>query len=488
MADETKVKQLSDDEYNRMMHGSFAHEAIKSAMAQGEQAQQQNVQANAAPGIVQSQPAIPPKINLPKISKSVEPPVAGQPDANAVAQQVNKAITNLQISTPPPKPPSSADHLIDQISSNWQIPATVVGIGTAIAGVSYLMGRKGLKDRDISNRKEPTMGDIPEEWKGIVAKSEQNAAAKAAEAAAKTNPVPQNYTAGVPSIQKNVETSPTGAFTQQSGYKQPIPATSQPQPSQFDLSKLGESRDPLANRGFQYPVVPTAEPTTIAPTEKSTSKGPKKEPAVVTFKTAKDIPEGFVFRPDVGNLDRSLGNILGLEHRANAREMFAGGKPFGQFKGSGPTAFNDEISRLTTNYFQKLQSEIPETILSRDARKAQGIPSDFGTYATKTNFGKAAKVAGVAGTLIAVADLANAKTAEQKANAGVNLLEAVLPPGADILEAGKGSTLSAEQVQQRQNAYLLGSPYAQTEQAKLARLREKAGAGRGIAPPSAYMR
>ena len=146
MADETKIKQLSDDEYNRMMHGSFAHEAIKSAMAQGEQAQQQNVQANAAPGIVQSQPAIPPKINLPKISKSVEPPVAGQPDANAVAQQVNKAINNLQISTPPPKPPSSADHLVDQITSNWQIPATVVGIGTENRSALSVHSRKAERE------------------------------------------------------------------------------------------------------------------------------------------------------------------------------------------------------------------------------------------------------------------------------------------------------------------------------------------------------
>jgi hypothetical protein len=43
--------------------------------------------------------------------------------------------------------------------------------------------------------------------------------------------------------------------------------------------------------------------------------------------------------------------------------------------------------------------------------------------------------------------------------------------------------------QQRiESSALLGSPYAQTEWAKNQRLKEKAGAGRGIAPPSAYMR
>jgi hypothetical protein len=89
-----------------------------------------------------------------------------------------------------------------------------------------------------------------------------------------------------------------------------------------------------------------------------------------------------------------------------------------------------------------------------------------------------------AAVLAATIEFANAKTPEQKANAGTNLLGAVLPPGADILEAG-APTVSGQSIS---NAYKLGSPYAQTEEAKKARLKEKAGAGRGIAPPSAYMR
>lgn len=233
--------------------------------------------------------------------------------------------------------------------------------------------------------------------------------------------------------------------------------------------------------------------TGVAPTEPVTPKAPKKEPAVATFKTLADVPKGYEFRSDVGNLDRSLGNILGLEHRANAREMFTGGKPFGQFTGSGPTAYNDEISRLTTNYFQKLQSEIPETILSRDARKAQGIPSDFGTYATKTNFGKAAKVGGVAGTLFAVADIANAAQQGkygQAAVQGVDVATDYIPMVAQLKQGLAPTEAGAPGVskQRIESSALLGSPYAQTEWAKNQRLKEKAGAGRGIAPPSAYMR
>lgn len=216
----------------------------------------------------------------------------------------------------------------------------------------------------------------------------------------------------------------------------------------------------------------------VASATEEPKKSSKKKSESLSFKTAADIPAGYEFRPDVGNLDRSMYNILGPEHRQQAKEWLTGGKMFGH-----SADVNTDVSKLSTEYFQRLQSEIPETILSRDARRAQNIPSKFGNYGA-TGFGKAAKVAGVAGTLFAVADLANAQTPEQKANAGVNLLGAVLPPGMDVLEAG-APTVGQQSIA---NAYKLGSPYAQTEEAKKARLREKAGAGRGIAPPSAYMR
>jgi hypothetical protein len=63
----------------------------------------------------------------------------------------------------------------------------------------------------------------------------------------------------------------------------------------------------------------------------------------------------------------------------------------------------------------------------------------------------------------------------------------VVPPFAGSSELGV-STLGNQQAQNIQSSALLGSPYAQTEWAKNQRLKEKAGAGRGIAPPSAYMR
>ena len=127
---------------------------------------------------------------------------------------------------------------------------------------------------------------------------------------------------------------------------------------------------------------------------------------------------------------------------------------------------------------------------TREEAKAAGLPYGEITpgIAKKTTENKKlvkiAGKAGLAGALVSIADLALADNAEQRANAGVNLLGAVLPPGMDINAAG------APGVQQSQvsQAALLGSPYAQSEWAKTQRLREKAGAGRGIAPPSAYRR
>jgi hypothetical protein len=239
----------------------------------------------------------------------------------------------------------------------------------------------------------------------------------------------------------------------------PVVPTAAPQ-SQFDLNQLGQSKDPLAGKGWQQPVAPanvvaTAEtPQAVDETvAKQEEKKPvKKKSEVATFKTAKDIPEGYVFRPDVGNLDRSMYNLLGPEHRQYAKELLTGGQMFGHSSNHNP-----DFSKLSTEYFQKLQQEIPETILSRDARRAQNIPSKFGNYGS-IGFGKAAKVAGVAGTLFAAADVVNAKTPEQRATAGTNLLGAVLPPGADILEAG-APTLGEKQKKAFENAQKLGSPY-----------------------------
>jgi len=199
-----------------------------------------------------------------------------------------------------------------------------------------------------------------------------------------------------------------------------------------------------ANNQAKAAVAPVAAPA-IASGEVSTKTAPVVPKEQHTFKSIADIPEGYVFRPDVGNLDRSLVNILGPEHRLYAKELINEGKMFGHSKD-----LNKDVSKLTTEYFQKLQGEVPETILSRDARKAQNIESKFGTYGSM--LGKAAKVGGVAGTLMTIAQSANAKEA---ANA---VGEALLPWGATPSAVEPG-TLTAKQLKAFEEAQKRGSPY-----------------------------
>lgn len=227
--------------------------------------------------------------------------------------------------------------------------------------------------------------------------------------------------------------------------------------------------------------------TGVSPTKPVTPKAPKKELAVASFKTLADVPKGYEFRSDVGNLDRSMYNILGPEHRQYAKELLTGGQMFG----NSPNV-NADVSKLSTQYFQKLQSEIPETILSRDERRAQGIPSKFGNYGLQ-GFGKAAKVGGVAGTLFAIADIANAAQQGkygQAAVQGVDVATDYIPMVAQLKQGLAPTEAGAPGVSKQtiQSSALLGSPYAQTEWAKNQRQKEKAGAARGVAPPSAYMR
>jgi hypothetical protein len=219
------------------------------------------------------------------------------------------------------------------------------------------------------------------------------------------------------------------------------------------------------------------------------------------FKTEADIPPGFVARYDVGNLDRSMGNILGIEHRANARDLFNQGKPFGQ-----SANLNQDVSDLTKRYFQQLQSEIPETILGREARQAQKIPSEFGVFAKNTPFGTGVTVAGKAATLFALPHIANAA---QQGNYGSAALQAAdiatdyLPFVGQVKQAlspssaGEGSTLSPQIVAQQKaymdNLYRLGGgPLANTEAGERFRRNEEMTrriAGRtGAAVPPQYRR
>jgi hypothetical protein len=156
-------------------------------------------------------------------------------------------------------------------------------------------------------------------------------------------------------------------------------------------------------------------------------------------------------------------------------------------------AYTDRPFPLTNEQAIQESKDINKLLgrATRAEAKAAGLPPAEITpgITKKTSAGtKPVRVAGTVGALIAIPDLAKAETAGQRGMAGANLLEAVLPPGFMMGGAGAGSDLPPSMAQ----AMLLGSPYAQSEIAKKQRQEQeyvrKVGAGRGIAPPSAYQR
>jgi hypothetical protein len=138
------IKQLSEDEYNRMMHGSFGHAAITQAINQDALQVAPQPAQQPKTSLVQVNPVIPPAVKLPKANAAVPPPQPGEPDAAAVAAQVNQAREALRISTPPPAPPSAVDHLKDQVLENWKIPAIAAATYVGAKAIEY-GGKKAIE-------------------------------------------------------------------------------------------------------------------------------------------------------------------------------------------------------------------------------------------------------------------------------------------------------------------------------------------------------
>ncbi len=394
---------------------------------------------------------------------------------------------------------SSLDQIQERLGNDWwHLPAAVTAIGLGIYGASKLMG--GGPNNPPNNppgpRIDPTFDVEPIAQQPMQPVKPQQ-----------TNLTPQDLEARAAQLKAPVAPSATptvaeldAAFAAQNPVSTPITAAPvdapAPMPSAAPNSPVTSIvTDTVKEMIQEAPAQPVeaVKPVAAAPAPVAAPAYPK---TGTKFKTEADIPPGFVARYDVGNLDRSMGNILGLEHRAYARDLFNEGKPFGQ-----SANLNKDVSELTKKYFQQLQGEIPETILGREARQAQKIPSEFGVFSKNTPFGAGVTIGGKAATLFAIPHIANAA---QQGNYGSAALQAAdiatdyLPFVGQVKQAlspssaGEGSTLAPSQMQLQQNAMLLGSPYAQSPLAVKRRQEQeyvrKVGAGRGIAPPSAYQR
>lgn len=139
-------------------------------------------------------------------------------------------------------------------------------------------------------------------------------------------------------------------------------------------------------------------------------QGAAKERIPSTFKTAAEIPAGYAFVPgaDVGGMNTAR-NRLGQE--GYTEFVKAQGVPFGTY---------DETQKV----LKSLDENRIGPTLTREQRKVIGAPM----LPTTTGLGgKAIKVGGVAGALLAVSDLASAKSLPEAGSKAMEIGSGLLP-------------------------------------------------------------
>jgi len=334
----------------------------------------------------------------------------------------------------------------------------------------------------------------------------------AAKAAAQANPVPQNYTAGVPSGQPNAPVNPAGAFTQPSGYGQ----TTSNVPSQVNQPPTITS-----------PVIPTAEVGPVAPTTSVQAGVENGSPAkAVQSVIAQEIDKtSGMYRDAQGNMvypeKMSPAAKAGYESFTKqypdlAKTLEAKGQ-FGILgAGSGDNnLFNsyesDMMKRLRnevnqgemvgpyTNYEKKVNPAIraipPESTLGKDLAelRTNQIGGKYGELGTPASIGgkkggvilcpnsvpKEIKAGGPALLLMSMADAAKAATEGNMAPSKELGFDLATGAALATLLGGPAAAVAT---------MALGSSGLNPNEEKELAYRRKVGAGRGIAPPSAYMR
>jgi len=198
-----------------------------------------------------------------------------------------------------------------------------------------------------------------------------------------------------------------------------------------------------------------------------------------------------------GSGDNNLFNSYGSDMMKRIRDEVNQGQMVGPY-GNYESKVNPAIKGIS-----------PETALGKELvdLRASQTGGNFGQLGTPASIGgkkgglltgantvtKAIKAGGPAMLLMGIADAAKAAEQGRYGEAAIRSADVAsdyMPMISQLKQGLSPREASAPGVSQQriESSALLGSPYAQTEWAKNQRLKEKAGAGRGIAPPSAYMR
>jgi hypothetical protein len=409
----TAYETLSKEEANSFFFGG------QPPMAPQQMAPQQAAPQQAAPAETS-----------PRKPKPVAPPAMGKIDAEALTSQVGQANKAIQAQTPAPQAPSVVGALIDQLVSNWALPALGLGGAAALGYAGYKLGsseKQGLKSRDISNRIEPTMGgsDLSKATPTAVPFPAEEPKTKfAAEFETKYGvPLAKAEEISGGKITKQWEADIVGNAIKN---QLPITVTKEAPITTTLTTKPATMAAPIAPTAASVPV---ATATAIAPTEKPVSKAKKPvDPSEVGL-TKEQISMKRYLESNYG------GGEVGAKTYAKVGEILGYTPAYEPGKGGG---LKPEENALIRSY-RKENIEGPKVNLNKDMKRAlkggaaatalMAIPG-FADAAQKRDYGR-------------MVDLAS---------------DFIVPPFAGSTELGV-STLGEKQLKAFENAQKLGSPY-----------------------------
>ena len=224
-------------------------------------------------------------------------------------------------------------------------------------------------------------------------------------------------------------------------------------PAVPEAPKVAGAAEPPARTGSGQPAFPGTGPERA------------RMPKGGTFASAADVPVGLAFVPGAQYYD-SLANAVRSREAAQAIVRTKGGYPVSDAQAREWAGEALKAAGAPTRDVMLAEGKKPDTV--------SGIFKPVG--ATKS---KAVKGAGATGALLAMADLAQARTSGEALETGANIAGAILPPQIQAgLMALTGTSVASGTVPpdmraREEMAMLLGSPYGSTEFAKSKRQAEK---------------
>jgi hypothetical protein len=471
----------------------FSKEEASSFLFNGSPAQSPMLPVQQAP----SAPAAAPSLAMPSKSR----PSAGIPDPTQLVETVSKANKKLKEETAPPEPPSAISGLVDQITSNWKpIAATAAATYAATKAAPIIGNAIGSAYEKIKNRNagapvettriEPVFA-TPDEMRQAEALTQkpaptmtplENLQKRAEDLRAavqgKAPAVPPQFNPNPVAPAGNIPPAPVPTYGPNSSITTKVSDTISDLIDDVDASKAGQLAGPKVESFARDANGNIMWPEKMSPAGRAGAEAFMQQYPNHAAELAKEGRFGIL---GAGSGDNNLFNAYGADLRKKLLDEVNQGQLVGEYN----------------NYLKKVNPTIkglsPESVLGKelaDMRINQPKSANRGslglagavtpeTMVQGPAASKALKNAGKAFLGLAIADAANAATEGNTAPAKEVGFD--LATGALLAKILGGPASIA-------GALGLGSAGLNKGEEQELAYRNKVGAGRGIAPPSAYMR